>query len=293
MMMHMPENVETLKTEGFHAAMQQLKAEGRVRYVGVSNHGSFWFRDPQETMDKVLLAAADDGRFDVFLFAYNFLQMDQGKRVLEICKKKKIGTALMKTTPVFKYYLIKSMVERLQKEAKEIHLLYKEGLTRFKDKLDKAERFIKKYDLKNPDEIREAAFRFVLANPNVNTVCCSLKNYDEMERVLRLSGSKYSDRDKATLAVYKEGCGELYCRHACGMCEPRCPQGVPVNTIMRYFHYFMAQEREKEAMLKYAKIPGARADSCRECPGYCETACPYNIPILGMLHLAHDQLSLA
>jgi hypothetical protein len=63
-------------------------------------------------------------------------------------------------------------------------------LTRFKDKLDKAERFIKKYDLKNPDEIREAAFRFVLANPSVNTVCCSLKNYNEMERVLRLSGSK-------------------------------------------------------------------------------------------------------
>ena len=293
MMMHMPEKVETLKTEGFHAAMQQLKAEGRVRHVGVSNHGSFWFRDPQETMDKVLLAAADDGRFDVFLFAYNFLQMDQGKRVLEICKKKKIGTALMKTTPVFKYYSLKSMVERLQKEGKKIHPLYKKGLTRFKDKLDKAERFIKKYDLKNPDEIREAAFRFVLANPSVHTVCCSLKNYDEMERILRLSGSKLSDRDKATLAVYKEGCGELYCRHACGICELRCPQGVPVNTIMRYLHYFIAQEREKEAMLKYAKIPGARADSCRECPGYCETPCPHNVPILGMLHLAHDQLSLA
>lgn len=292
MMMHMPEKVETLKTKGFHAAMQQLKAEGRVRHVGVSNHGSFWFRDPKETMDKVLLAAADDGRFDVFLFAYNFLQMDQGKRVLEICKKKKIGTALMKTTPVFKYYSLKSMVERLQKKGKKIHPLYKEGLTRFKDKLDKAEQFIKKYDLKNPAEIREAAFRFVLANPSVNTVCCSLKNYDEMERVLRLSESKFNDRDQATLAVYKEGCGELYCRHACGICEPQCPQGVPVNTIMRYFHYFMAQEREREAMLKYAEIPGARADSCRECPGYCETACPYNVPILGMLHLAHDQLSL-
>jgi hypothetical protein len=30
-----------------------------------------------------------------------------------------------------------------------------------------------------------------------------------------------------------------------------------VNTIMRYLHYFIAQERESEAMLKYAEIPRA------------------------------------
>ncbi|MBA7494198.1 hypothetical protein ES702_04771 [subsurface metagenome] len=291
MMMHMPEKVETLKTEGFHAAMKQLKAEGRIRYVGISNHGSFWFKDPKETMEKVLLAAADDRRFDVFLMAYNFLQMDQGKRVLEVCKEKKIGTALMKTTPVFKYYILKSRLEQLEKEEKDIHPLYKDGLKRFKDKADRAEQLIKKYDLRNPEEIREAAIRFVLDNPNVNTICCSLKTYDEMERILRLSGSKLSEWDKENLAAYREGCSELYCRHACGVCEPRCPHGVPVNTIMRYYHYFMAQGREREAMFKYAEIPGARADICRTCPGYCETACPYNVPIQGMLFLAHDQLS--
>lgn len=293
MMMHMPEKVETLKTEGFHAAMQQLKSEGRIRYVGVSNHGSFWLKDPEETMEKMLLAAANDGRFDVFLLAYNFLQMDQGERVLEVCKREKIGTVLMKTTPVAKYHILKSRVEQLEKEGKEIHPLYREGLVRFKNKADKAEQFIKKYDLKDPDETREAAIRFVLENPKVNTVCCSLRTYDEMERILRLSGSKLSDWDKQRLEAYKEGCGELYCRHACGVCEPRCPQSVPVNTIMRYYHYFIAQAREREAMLKYADIPGAKADTCRECPGYCEAACPYKVPIQGLLLLAHEQLSLA
>jgi predicted aldo/keto reductase-like oxidoreductase len=62
---------------------------------------------------------------------------------------------------------------------------------------------------------------------------------------------------------------------------------------MRYNHYFMAQGREREAMLKYAAIPGTKAEACGECPGYCEAACPYNVPIQGMLILAHDQLSLA
>jgi len=292
MMLHCPETVEALQHEGFHAAMQELKTNGQIRYVGVSNHGSFWFRDPEQTMDKILLAAAEDGRFDVFLFAYNFLRMDQSEKVLQVCKEKKIGTTLMKTTPVFNYYKVKSSVEKTEKEGKEVHPLYKEGLVRFKNNLDKAEQFIKTHNLQNPDEIRAAAIKFVLSNPNVNTVCCSIRTYDELDQILSLSGTKLDDADKAILAAYKKGCGELYCRHACGECEPSCPKGVPVNTIMRYNHYFTAQGREKEAMLKYAKIPGAKADVCNECIGHCERACPHNAPIQGMLILAHDQLSL-
>ena len=196
MMMHCPEKAEILKTESFHAAMQQLKSEGRLKHVGVSNHGSFWFKPPEEPMHKVLLAAADDGRFDVFLMSYNFLQEDQAEKVLEVCKEKKIGTALMKSSPVSKYFGLKSRIEQLEKEKKEIHPLYKEGLVRFKDWYDRAETFIKKYDLNSPEEIREAAILFVLENPNVSTVCCSLKTYDELERILPLSGSKLSDWDK-------------------------------------------------------------------------------------------------
>ncbi|MDH4218115.1 MAG: aldo/keto reductase [Candidatus Aminicenantes bacterium] len=293
MMLHCPETVEALQHEGFHAAMKELKTNGRIHYVGVSNHGSFWFRDPEQTMDKILLAAAEDGRFDVFLFAYNFLKMDQSEKVLEVCKEKKIGTTLMKTTPVFNYYKVKSSVEKTEKEGKEVHPLYKEGLIRFKRNLDKAEQFIKKHNLQNPDEIRAAAIKFALSNPNVNAVCCSIRTYDELDRILSLSGTKLDGADRAILVAYKEGCGELYCRHACGVCEPSCPQGVPVNTIMRYNHYFVAQGREKEAMEKYNKIPGTKADMCSTCSGYCEGACPHNVPIQGMLLLAHEQLSLA
>ncbi|MDH7512047.1 MAG: aldo/keto reductase [Clostridiales bacterium] len=293
MMLHMPETVEELKNEGFHAAMQELRAEGRVRFVGLSNHGSFWFRDPKETMERVLLAAVDDGRFDVFLMGYNFLQMDQAERVLEASRPKKIGIALMKTTPVTEYEILKLRLELLEKEGKEISPLFQEGLKRFREKAERAEGFIKKYGLKNPDEVKAAAIRFVLSNPDVHTVCCSVGTYEEMERVVRLSGSRLDLEGQATLAAYKAACGEFYCRHACGLCELECPRHVPVNTIMRYNHYFLAQGREKEAMLKYSQIPGARADACTNCLGHCERACPYGVPVQGMLLLAHHQLTLA
>ena len=292
MMMHCPETVEQTKHEGYHAAMQELKTAGRIRFTGISNHGSFWYRDPEQTMDKVLLAAAEDGRFDVFLMAYNFLQMDQAERVLEVCRQKNIGTTLMKTTPVAKYYIVKSRVDQMEKEGKEVPAFYKDGLQRFKEKADRAELFIKKHGLQNPEEIRAAAIKFVLANPRVNTVCCSLQTYDEIERILAISGKTLSSGDVAALAAYRQGCGELYCRHACGQCEPSCPQDVPVNTIMRYNHYFVAQGREKEAMQKYAQIPKSKADACGSCPGYCEKACPYNVPIQGMIIAAHERLSL-
>ena len=292
MMMHCPEKAEALQCEGFHAAMTELKAEGRVRHVGVSQHGSFWFRDPEETMDKILLAAADDGRFDVFLMAYNFLRRDGAEAVLEACRRKNIGVALMKTTPIAIYYSLKSRVEALEREKKDVNPLYAEGVKRYQEKFEAAQEFIRAHGLSSPEEIRDAAIRFVLSNPAVHTACLRTPTYSDLDAVLRLSGSRPSAADRARLDHYREGCGSLYCRHACGLCEPSCPRGVPVNTILRYQHYFAGQRREKEAMGLYADIPGARADACLGCAAPCEAACPYGVPVQGMLLLAHDTLSM-
>lgn len=190
MMLHCPETVEELKHEGYHAAMQELKAKSRIKFTGASNHGSFWYRDSKQSMDTVLLAAAEDGRFDVVSMAYNFLQMDRAEKVIDVCNQKKIGISTMKTTPVAKYHIVKNRVEQMEKEGKKIPAFYQEGLERYKQKAELAEKFIKKHNLKNPDEIRAAAIKFVLSNPHTNTVCCSLQTYEEMERILPLSGKK-------------------------------------------------------------------------------------------------------
>jgi predicted aldo/keto reductase-like oxidoreductase len=291
LMMHCPEKAATLKDEAFHAAMTELKAEGRVKHVGVSQHGTFWFRDPEETMEKILLAAAEDGRFDVFLMAYNFLRRDNSEKVLETCRDKKIGVALMKTAPVAIYYSLKSTVERLEKDKKEIDPLYVDGLRRYKEKFEAAQEFIQAHDLKGPEEIRDAAIRFVLGNPSVHTACFQTQTYEALNTILRLSGTRLTPAEGARLEAFRRGAGALYCRHACGLCEPSCPNGVPVNTILRYQQYFAGQRREKEAMGYYAAIPGARADACRDCPAPCEAACPYGVPVQGMLLVADDTLS--
>jgi predicted aldo/keto reductase-like oxidoreductase len=292
MMVHSPETIEIMKTPGFHEAMEQMKKEGKLKHVGVSNHGSNHPLVTKDSMEKILTAAAEDGRFDVFLLAYNFIQADNGKKVLELCKKKGIGTTIMKKNPIGSYYRIKQYIDRTKKAGKEPNKLYMASIDRFKKKADQGEWFVKKYNLQDQAEIRDAAIRWVLNDPNVNSVCCSIRNFDQIDQFLKLSGSNLSIYDKKKLAAYKEGLGDLYCRHACGECESDCPKGVQVNTIMRYHHYYAAQGKEKYALKKYALLKSPKADLCMNCQGYCERACPYGVPIQGLLNLAHHDLTL-
>ncbi len=292
MMMHFPTSIEQLKIPAWHEAMAQLKTEGRIKHVGASHHGSFWFKDPEASMGDILLAAADDGRFDVFLMTYNFLQIDHSNKVLDACKQKNIGTALMKTSPITTFNKIKAGAERIKDSGKDVPAIYVEGVERYTQMLEEAGPSVKKFKLENPDAARAAAIKFCLGNDSVHTVCCSMANFDDLGKMVALSGERLDAGDEATLAAYAEVCGPFYCRHACGLCEPECPHGVPVNTIMRYHHYFVAQGREREAMQYYAAIPGAKADTCVTCPGFCERACHYGVPIQGKLFHAHADLAL-
>jgi len=149
-----------------------------------------------------------------------------------------------------------------------------------------------KYSLTNFNEVRDAAIKFVLNNPDVNSACPTILNYSDLESYVSLSGSKFDLKAQNMLAAYKAIYGELYCRHACGQCEPQCPYNVPVNTIMRYNHYFVAQGKEKAAMLEYASLPTNKADSCSGCEGHCEKACPYGVPVQGLLLWVHQTLTM-
>ncbi|MCK4763851.1 MAG: aldo/keto reductase [Candidatus Aminicenantes bacterium] len=291
MMMHSCGNVEAVKYKPFHDAMAQLKKEKKLRFVGLSNHGGN-YNDVSESMEKVLLAAAADGRFDVMLLVYNFLKRDMGEKVLEVCRKKNIGTTLMKVNPVGSYHAYKERFEEAEKKGQPTERL-KGLVARMKKRAGQARDFIKKHNLTDNEAIRSAAYRFVLDNKNAHSALFNFSNFEQVDSMLGISGTGFSGKDQKTLSALSQGCGDLYCRHACGACESKCPAGVPVNTIMRYHHYFDAQGREKHALQKYAALPTAKADRCFQCSGMCETACPYGVPIQGLLMMAHGSLTLA
>lgn len=294
LMIHMTPAVEQLKHEPYHEVIRELKAEGKVRFTGLSNHGtehqlSGRTRDP---MEKVVLGAAEDGRFDVVLFVYNFLQKEQGEKILKACKEKNMGATLMKINPVRFYAEQKTRFDQAKESGRKIPEPYLKMLEEYRAHAAKAEKFKKKYDLTSEAQVSDAAIKFCLSNPDVHAVCPTPKTFEELENYVALSGQRLEPGEKDMLADYGSSYGRFYCRHACGACESSCPYGVPVNAIMRYDHYFRAQGREKHALVKYDALTGNNAGLCADCAGSCERTCPYGVPIQGLLMMAHQTLTL-
>jgi predicted aldo/keto reductase-like oxidoreductase len=294
LMLHMVPTVEQVKHEPYHEAIRELKAEGKVRFTGLSTHGTEHRLDGpvKDDMDKIVLTAAEDGRFDVVLFTYNFIQRESGDRILKACKEKNMGTTLMKTNPVKFYQDMQDMAERSRAQGRKFGEPFYKIMEEFKTLVDRGEGFIKKYGVTGPGQTRDAAIRFCLGNPDVHSVCPSLNAFEELTAYVALSGTRLDPVGESMLSDYESGFGRYYCRHACGRCEASCPRGVPVNTIMRYYHYFAGQKREKYAIEKYhslSRFDAGQCSDCRVCD--CEQACPYGVPVQGLLILAHQTMT--
>jgi len=211
---------------------------------------------------------------------------------IKAAAKKNIAVTIMKSNLLSRYYDTKNRIEQMKKDGQAIDERMQKSMEQLEATAKQAESFIQKNGLKTPAEIKAAALKFVLADSRVNTLNLAFNTFEDVQNYLALSGSGLGQKEQGLLASFERECGSLYCRHACGVCESACPSGVPVNTIMRYNHYFEAPGSEKFAMEEYAALETAKADACRSCAGFCETACPYGVPVRALLTMAHGNLSL-
>jgi predicted aldo/keto reductase-like oxidoreductase len=290
-MIHDAQSSERVKDRFFHAAVEKLKADGKVRFVGLSCHGHRWWDKPEETMEQVMMAAIEDGRFDVLLIPYNFFEPEMGNRVLAACNKNNIGTMIMKSNPIILYDYFGSIKTKVEKEGRKFDEDYQIVYEKFKTQAEYAKKLFKKYSISDIEHIKEAALQFILSNKNVNTICCLFQTLEDVKKYVKLSGTKLEAKKAQTLNEFREKVGFMHCRIGCNVCEKHCPHHLPVNTILRYNYYFQAKGRQKEAMEMFRRLPGAQTYACKNCEGYCEDACPYGVATRGILAMAYQNLS--
>jgi len=300
---HNPPSVAFLNHDGYHAAIKQLKAEGRVKFAGISCHGPRR-SDEGDSMEKVCLAAAEDGRFDLMLFIYNFMNHEPGEKILAACKKNNVGTSAMKTSPgrlqvdpldpenltEQQEEYIKRMVGRGSTREEAIQRMQDRVKSQQED-FEKTKPFAEKYGIKTDDQLRLTSIQWVLQNPDMQTVCISFSDFDLVDKVVPLSGTKMSENDRKFLEEYKLVYDNQYCRHGCTACITKCPHQLPVSSIMRYAYYYQCQGREKDAMQKYARLAGLDASHCMNCDAPCLSACPYGVQVQANLLQAHSLLT--
>jgi predicted aldo/keto reductase-like oxidoreductase len=299
--MHGPSTVEALHHAGFHAAVARLKAEGRVRFTCLSNHGG-----QGDGMADVLCAAAADGRFDLMLLVYNFLNHDDADRILAACKSNSVGTTAMKTAPGV--LRADAVDPDILTEAQEQYVarMTRRGLTRERaiqqlrsraqrqqEMYERTRPFVERYGIQSEEQLRLGSIHWAIQNPDMHSACVSMPDFAMVDKVVALSGTELTPVEEDVLGAYGSALSDQYCRHGCTACAEHCPTGVPVSTIMRYAYYYEGQGREKDAMARYARLNGVDGSACADCSAPCAGACPFGVDVQPQMLQAHALLTLA
>jgi len=138
----------------------------------------------------------------------------------------------------------------------------------------------------------QAAIRWVLSNPDIDTCIPTMSSYSHVEEYVAASGQPLSRADLAAISEYQSQTYDQYCRVSCGECLASCPQNVAINDVLRYRMYFEDYKMEKESMRFYADLEDEEKPiNCSECSGPCNNACPFGLKVKEKLIQAHEILS--
>ena len=249
---HAVNSVDRMQNEAWALFTERAREQGKIRFRGMSGHGS--------RLARCLDYAIDNDLVDVILCAYSFgedpdlyarlrhtfhyvaIQSDLPP-VLDKAKAKNIGVIAMKTL----------MGARLN----DMRPFEDEGRT-----------------------YAQAALRWVLSSPRVDAALISMTSPDNIDEYVGASGQA-DDRagDTELLGRYASLQSGRYCRHGCNRCEGACPENVAIAEVLRTRMYDVDYRNPALAVEDYAKLgPGAAA--CLACEHQaCLNACPLGIPI--------------
>jgi predicted aldo/keto reductase-like oxidoreductase len=206
-------------------------------------------------LEEVMRHAVDSGRFNMLLVAYNFNNWPDLHTIFHDARQRGVGVVAMKT-------------------------LKGAQATVLKDFADQSQAF------------SQAAFKWVLSNPDVSGLVVSINDFNQIDEYLYASGQPLKDSDVALLQRYDERIARDYCRPGCGACLDHCPYDVPVDDIFRYAMYFENYGRRRDAMAQYAALSADHnASRCLSCAAPCAAACPFDIPIRDKMLRFHPMLT--
>ncbi|HEC43097.1 MAG TPA: hypothetical protein ENI20_09745 [Bacteroides sp.] len=98
------------------------------------------------------MAAVDDGRFDVFLMTYNFVNREKAERVLRACAEKNVRTTIMTSNPMITFKAIEGAIQSMEETDKRVDDTLMDWHSRLVEETTLAKNFFGKYGYKDEDE---------------------------------------------------------------------------------------------------------------------------------------------
>jgi predicted aldo/keto reductase-like oxidoreductase len=236
-------------TDDLLEAQQIAKRDGKIRFAGVSFHGGH---------AEMIPAMLQLNHFDVFLISYNYTMDPAIEPLVERARKANVGLVAMKALAGG----VKPTVRSYQVDPDKLNRLTRTGAP-------------------------VAALKWVLRNPNIDTVIPSIVDEDQLAENIAAMGSPFNTDDSRLLAARLEEIKPLYCR-MCGSCQGQCAQGLPVADVLRFLMYAesygqFALGREEFKALP-AHLSAVRCASCNS----CTVDCPNGVQVPARLHKAQE-----
>lgn len=249
---HAVNDVDRMKNPEWLEFTETAKKQGKIRFRGMSGHGG--------ELVQCLDYAIDQNLVDVILVAFSFghdpkfvdklrhtfhwaaIQPDL-PRVLAKAKQKDVGVVAMKTL--------------MGGKLNDMRPFERPGGT-----------------------FSQAAFRWVLSNPNADALVISMTDRDLIDEYVAASGNpKVSRSDFELLERYAELQAGNYCLPGCNACRESCPESVPIAEVLRTRMYAVDYRDPVLARNEYGMLE-ATAAACVTCTHRaCLNACPAGIPI--------------
>lgn len=229
-----------------------LKAEGRIRHVGLS------FHDRAEVLDQIL---TEYPQIEVVQIQFNYLDYDdiavQSRKCYEVCRKH--GKPVLVMEPVKGGSLV-----NLPEEAKKV--------------LD---------DLHGGSPA-SYAIRFAAGFPGMMMVLSGMSNLEQMKDNLSYMRDfkPLNETELATVNKVQEifhKMNMIPCT-ACRYCVEGCPKQISIPDLFAIMN-IKQLHHDWNADYYYEEVhtaPGRRASDCLKC-GKCEKICPQHLPIRKLL----------
>ena len=260
---HAVNNVARLENPEWYEFIALAKKQGKIRASGMSGHGGNLIQCLDKALDEnlvdVILAAHNFGQDPAFYehFTKNFdlvaNQVDL-PRVLAKAHQQGVGVIAMKT-------LMGGKLNDLSE--------YQGGGATF----------------------AQAAFRWVLQNPNVDGLIVSMNSKNAINEYVAASGSGVASRsDLNLLLAYAQKNGRTHCAHGCNVCESSCPDEVAISEVLRTRMYAEDYGLVDRARAEYAALE-RNASPCLTCRDLsCLGTCPGGLDIPNMTRFTATRL---
>ena len=243
---------------------QRLKAEGRIRSIGLSSHNPAVARMAVETELVDVLMFSINPAYDLQHASENVdaLWADESyartlhnvdperERLYELCERTGVGIDAMK--------------------------VYGGG------------------DLLNAENspfgkamTPVQCIEYALTRPGVASVMVGCRTQDEIRAALDWCGASPAERDYASaMAGMERFTWEGHCMY-CGHCAP-CSAGIDIATVHKFHNLAVAQGEIPETVREHYAALTHHASECIGC-GACETRCPFGVEIVASMRRAAER----